>query len=254
MFGLEIWQILAAIIIAVFSGFVKGAIGFAMPMIMLSALGSVMSATTAIACLIMPTLVTNIFQAFRQGPQEAVASLKLVRWHVVMVVIFMCVSAPFARILPQPIMYMLLGVPIVIYSLWQLSGRPLALHVRHQRKAEVVTGIIGGLYGGVSGIWGPPLIVYLMTAHVGKTDQVRIQGIVFLIGAVVMVIVHSFTGLLNANTLALSLILVVPSCLGLFLGFALQDRLDVVQFRRWTQILLVVTGLNLIRRAIEIGF
>ena len=34
---------------------------------------------------------------------------------------------------------------------------------------------------------------------------------------------------------------------------ALQDRLDVVQFRRWTLVLLVVTGLNLVRRAFETG-
>ena len=33
-------------------------------------------------------------------------------------------------------------------------------------------------------------------------------------------------------------------------GFAVQDRLDQAKFRRWTQGLLVVTGLNLMRRAV----
>ena len=45
--------------------------------------------------------------------------------------------------------------------------------------------------------------------------------------------------------------MVVPALLGMQLGFALQDRMDVVQFRRWTLVLLVLTGLNLIRRALE---
>ncbi|WP_299909773.1 hypothetical protein [uncultured Paracoccus sp.] len=40
--------------------------------------------------------------------------------------------------------------------------------------------------------------------------------------------------------------------IGMQLGFALQDRLDVVQFRRWTQILLVISGANLVRRAFEL--
>ena len=45
----------------------------------------------------------------------------------------------------------------------------------------------------------------------------------------------------------------LPAFAGMLAGFALQDRLDVVQFRRWTLVLLVVTGLNLVRRAFETG-
>ena len=42
----------------------------------------------------------------------------------------------------------------------------------------------------------------------------------------------------------------VSTLAGMQLGFALQDRMDVTQFRRWTLILLVLTGLNLVRRAL----
>ena len=56
-----------------------------------------------------------------------------------------------------------LGAPITGFALWQLSGRPLALPIHRRRRAEIVSGIIGGLYGGISGIWGPPLIVYLLS-------------------------------------------------------------------------------------------
>lgn len=59
MFGLEPWQFWAAMAITVFSGFVKGAIGFAMPMVMMSAFGSIMPATTALAALILPVLFTK---------------------------------------------------------------------------------------------------------------------------------------------------------------------------------------------------
>lgn len=36
-------------------------------------------------------------------------------------------------------------------------------------------------------------------------------------------------------------------------GHLAHDRLDVAQFRRWTLVLLVLTGANLIRRAVEIA-
>ena len=145
----------------------------------------------------------------------------------------------------------MLGVPIVCFALWQLSGRPLALPVDHRRRAEIATGIIGGLYGGISGIWGPPLIVLLLSLGVDKREQVRVQGVVFLLGAVVLMAAHLASGVLNAQTVPLSAILCVPAVAGMLAGFALQDRLDVVQFRRWTLILLVLTGLNLVRRALD---
>lgn len=252
MFGIEIWQFWAAIVITAFAGFVKGAIGFAMPMIMLSAFGSIMPATTALAALILPTLLTNVQQAFRQGPTEAWGSVKRFRLHISMVVIFICISAAFAQLIPPPVMYATLGLPIVGFAFWQLSGRSMVLSVDHSRPFEAITGIIGGLYGGISGIWGPPLIVYLLSVGVDKREQIRVQGVVFLMGAVVLFVAHLVSGVLNAQTLPLSLLLVIPAFIGMMLGFALQDRLDVGQFRRWTQVLLILTGLNLIRRAFEI--
>ena len=253
MFGLEIWQFVAALAITAFAGFVKGAIGFAMPMIMLSAFGSIMPAPVALACLILPTLLTNIHQALRQGPQAALTSMRRYRWHIAMVLVFIMVSAGFATAIPQGLMYGLLGVPIVAFALWQLSGRPLALPIRHRRRAEIATGVVGGLYGGISGIWGPPLIVYLLSIGADKREQIRVQGVVFLLGAVVLTGAHLTSGVLNARTLPLSAMLCVPAVLGMLAGFALQDRMNVVQFRRWTLLLLVLTGLNLVRRALQLG-
>lgn len=251
MFGLEIWQFWLAVGITAFAGFVKGAIGFAMPMIMLSAFGSLLPATTALAALILPTLLTNFQQALRQGPDAARNSISSFRWHIGTVLLFICVSAGFAQAIPQGVMYALLGVPIVLFAAWQLAGRSLALPLHHRRRAEVGMGVIGGLYGGISGIWGPPLIILLLSLGVDKREQIRVQGVVFLLGAVVLLIAHLASGVLNAQTLPLSAVLCIPAFAGMLAGFVLQDRLDVVQFRRWTLILLVLTGANLVRRAFD---
>jgi hypothetical protein len=54
---------------------------------------------------------------------------------------------------------------------------------------------------------------------------------------------------MHSATLTFSAVLVGPAMLCLALGYAVQDRLDQQRFRRWTQVLLVLTGLNLMRRA-----
>lgn len=250
MFGLDPQLVALAAAVTFFAGFLKGVIGFAMPIIMMSAFSSFLPATTALGLMILPTLTTNIKQATRQGVGPALESTSRYRWHIAMVVIFMFASAPFASAIPERVMFLALGIPIAIFALWQLSGRPMALPIHHQRRAEIISGVIGGLYGGISGIWGPPLIVYLLSVGASKLDQIRTQGVVFLIGGIVLFLAHLNSGILNANTLPLSAMMMVPAFLGMQLGLYLQDRMDLVQFRRWTLIMLVLTSANLIRRAI----
>ena len=73
---------------------------------------------------------------------------------------------------------------------------------------------------------------------------------IFLIGAVVLTTAHLQSGVLNARTLPFSMALILPSVLGMVAGQWVQDRLDQQRFRWWTLVLLVLTGANLMRRAI----
>ena len=58
--------LIACLIVGFVAGVVKGMVGFAMPMIMISGMGSFVSPELALAGLILPTLVTNGWQAMRQ--------------------------------------------------------------------------------------------------------------------------------------------------------------------------------------------
>ncbi|SMO58395.1 sulfite exporter TauE/SafE family protein [Paracoccus laeviglucosivorans] len=252
MFGLDPFHLWTAIAVTLFAGFVKGAIGFAMPIIMVSVLGSFLTAQQALAAVILPVLITNIHQALRHGWGPAWQAVVSYRWHIGAVLAMIPVSAGLATLIPQWLMYGLLGLPITLYAVWQLTGRSMVVPLHHRRRAEIVTGIIGGLYGGISGIWGPPLIVFLLSTNVPKEEQMRVQGVVFFLGAAVLSVTHIQTGVLNADSLPFSALLVIPAIIGMAIGYLAHDRLDIAQFRRWTLILLVLTGLNLLRRALEL--
>ena len=233
-----------------FAGFVKGAVGFAMPMIMISALSSFLPPHMALAALILPTLFTNISQAFRQGLAAFWATVVVWRRYLVVTVVALVISAQFVDAIPQGWFLAALGLPITLFAALRLWGVPLAVQVRHRARLEVGSAVVGGLYGGVSGVWGPPLLVYLISTGAQKDETVRVQGVVFLIGAVVLLAAHLQSGVLNAVTLPFSAVLVVPAVAGLWLGYAVQDRLDQARFARWTQVLLIATGVNLMRRAV----
>ena len=250
MGGLAPLAFWAAVAVTGFAGFVKGAVGFAMPMIMISAFSAFVPPELALAGLILPTLVTNLSQAFRQGFAAAWATSRRYHRFLIATAIFITVSAQFVRLIPQDLFLLLLGLPITAFAVLQLLGRNLAIRLEHRDRAEWLLGVIGGLYGGVSGVWGPPLLVYLLSIGAEKTEAIRVQGVVFLMGAVVLCAAHLQSGILNAATLPFSAFLALPAVAGLALGYAVQDRLDHARFRRWTLILLALTGLNLARRAV----
>lgn len=248
--GLAPWAFWLAIGVTVFAGFVKGAVGFAMPLIMISAFSNFMPPETALAALILSVLTTNLHQSLRFGASAATDSA-LKYWRIIaMTVLGIMISAPFVVWLPQAAMLLLLGVPVLAFAVMQLVGWNPVIPPNRRNGAEYGLGMVGGLYGGISGVWGPPLIVYLLAIRAQKAEMVLVQGVVFLIGAVVLAGAHLATGVLNAVTLPFSAMLIIPAAMGMWLGFKAQDMLNPVRFRRWTLIVLTVVALNLIRRAL----
>lgn len=236
--------------VAVAGGVVKGVVGFAMPMILISGMSSVVPPEIALAGLILPTLVTNSWQAMRQGAGAAFHSLVKYRRFLLSGLVFMIASAQLVALLNEAAMLLIIGVPIVVYSGFALTGRPLRLPPNPGRRVEAGIGAVAGFFGGISGVWGPPTVVMLTALNTEKTEQMRVQGVIYGMGAMVLVGAHLFSGVLNAQTLPFSVLLAGPALLGLWLGFRIQDRVDQQLFRRLTLAVLVIAGLNLVRRGL----
>ncbi|MEZ5751403.1 MAG: sulfite exporter TauE/SafE family protein [Paracoccaceae bacterium] len=244
------WAFLLASAITLGAGFVKGAIGFAMPLIMIATLPSLMTAPEALAALILPTLVTNLHQSLRHGVAPFAASLSKFWRIVAATLVGIVISAPFVVILPQQAMFLLLGLAVGFFALLNLSGWTPEIPRRWQHPAEFGFGLVGGLYGGVSGTWGPPAIVYLLAIKVDKREMVRVLSVIFTMGAVMLTVAHLFSGVLNAATIPMSAALCIPAGMGMWLGYRVHDRLDAARFRRWTLFFLLLTALNLLRRGL----
>ena len=93
---------LGIVFIAFIAGFVKGTVGFAMPMILVSGLGSIFPPEIALAAMIVPTLVSNMWQAFRQGSQAALASARRHWRYLAILFVVIVLSAQLVTILTQP--------------------------------------------------------------------------------------------------------------------------------------------------------
>jgi uncharacterized membrane protein YfcA len=242
--------ILVSVGAAILSGVVKGVVGFAMPMVLISCLSFFLSPEVALAGMILPTLVTNVMQALRHGPKEARKSMIRFRYFLMSGAIMLVIMAQFVAVLPAKTLLLLIGVPVTGFAALQLAGRSLPLPTRQSRRSDMTMGAFTGAVGGISAIWGPPTVAYLTAIGTPQNDQMRIQGIIYGLGAALLVIAHLGSGILNATTIPFSALLIPPAVLGMWIGGKIQDRFDQVMFRRATLLVLFIAGLNLLRRAL----
>lgn len=235
--------------VALFAGLVKGIVGFAMPTILISGLTLVLAPEQALAALIVPTLVTNGWQALRQGINSAIKTVVQFRLFLACGLVMLVLSAQLVRVLDTRILYGLIGGPVALFAGLQMVGwHPKLAH--RSARIEAAVGCFAGFIGGMSGIWGPPTVGYLTAIGTPKQEQMRAQGVIYGLAAVALAGSHIQTGVFRIDSLPLTLTILPFALGGVWLGFRVQDRIPQVAFRFVTLVVLALAGLNLLRRAL----
>lgn len=235
--------------IAFSAGFVKGVVGFAQPLVLISGLTLFLSPEIALAGLILPTLVSNIFQALGQGRAAAWQSIRDFRYFLIAGGTTLVIAAQMVRVLPEEVLQIAIGLPAVAYALLQLGGIQFQLPRRHA-GVETAVGGLAGIMGGFAGVWGPPTVMYLTALNTPKQDQMRVQGVIYGMGSVALLGAHVGSGVLRAETTPFSALLILPALLGMLIGGKVVNRIDQAMFKRATLIVLLIAGANLLRRAL----
>lgn len=239
-----------AVAVTFLSGIVKGAIGFAMPLIMVSGMGILLDPKLVVAGIILPIVVSNALQALRGGVAGALSALREYTLFIVVVCVMILVSAQFVTRIAPDTMLLVLGVPVTILCAIQIAGVRFHIPPRRRPAASVVAGFLAGGLGGLAGTWGPPTVLYLVAVDTPKARQIVVQGVIYGLGSVMLLAGHLKSGLLNAGTWPFSALLLVPALVGMFVGFKLQDRIPQSTFRMVTLWVLLIAGLNLVRRGL----
>ncbi len=235
-------------IISFFAGVVKGVVGFAMPMILLSGLSTLMPPEQALAALILPTLVTNFKQAFTPGPPRVIEILFRYRLFLITCGIFLMVSSQLTPYLPSKFFLGTLGVLICFFSLLQILKFKLSFREKNL-KITIGLAMVTGFIGGMSGVWGPLTVTYLTALNLGKEEHVKVQGTVYSLGAILLLFGHIKSGIFTWYTASFSASLIIPSTLGLLFGTIVRSKLDEAKFRKMILVVLLISGSNLVRKA-----
>lgn len=242
--------LIASFAVAILSGVIKGAIGFGMPLVILSGLSTFLDPKLALIGMIAPIVVSNALQALRTGVGPAIEATRSAWRYMLIVCIMIFAAAQLVPVIPSEAFYFVLGIPVLILALIQLMGLRLIIPLRHRGWAEWAVGLISGVLGGLAGTWGPTTVLYLLAIDMPKARQVIVQGMIYGTGSVTLLFAHLRSGLLNAETIPFTLALLPTALVGMWIGFQIQDKLDQEKFRKLTLIVLVIAALNLLRKGL----
>lgn len=230
----------------VVAGLVKGFTGMGLQIVAMGLLASAMPPATAAALLVIPSLVTNLWQLFN-GPALAVLAKRL--WPMMLGIVVGTMAGATVIVKADPQWSGLgLGLALVIYAVYALRTPDLHVSAACERWASPIVGVTTGAVTGATGVFVMPAVPYLQGLRLERDALVQALGLSFTVSTVAMGAGLATQGALHGQQLGLSLLAIVPALLGMWLGQKLRARVSPVSFRRYFLFFLIVLGLELVSR------
>ncbi len=240
----EAWQWAVIVLAALSAGIVKGAIGFGVPLVIISLLSLVLPVREAIALGVLPAFAGNLAM-MREGGR--VREMLGRFWPLLASqALFMVLGAVLLTRVPTQAILVLLGAVVISFTL--VSGRlpRLSLAPRRERAAGLALGAITGLLAGTTTIFGPPTLMYMTALRLDRATYVAAIGTLWTITNVMMLIAFGATQILTLPLVLASLPMAPLLLAGYPLGRWLRLRVAETTFRRLVTAALFVSGARLI--------
>ncbi|ATB46603.1 sulfite exporter TauE/SafE family protein [Corallococcus macrosporus] len=240
-------HLLLTVAVFVLAGFVKGVVGLGLPTIAMALLALVMPPATAAALLIVPSLVTNVWQ-LRPG-----ATLSPLLRRLAPMQAGVCVGTlAGAWVLGAPVgawATVSLGVALVAYALWALSGARIAVGPVGEKYVGPWVGALTGFVTAATGVFVIPAVPYLQALGFEREELIQAMGLSFTVSTLALA-----AGLyVNAPESGgahwgLSLLMLAPALLGMQAGQGLRQRLPPALFRTCFLAGLMLLGIHMVAR------
>ncbi|MFQ5935974.1 MAG: sulfite exporter TauE/SafE family protein [Acidiferrobacterales bacterium] len=247
-FGLGLPMLIVAALALVLGGFVKGAIGVGLPVVTIAALSNVLPVPLVLAIVTLPILLTNLWQAVHAGNLRA----PLIRfWPMILcLLVLIWLSARLVVTLDPRVLYALIGAAVMVFTITSYFKITWTVSPSAEKWAGPLAGTLGGFLGGISTIWGPPMMIYFVMLRLPKEVYIQAVGLVWFIASIPLVIAYARYGILTVDTTPLSALACIPGFVGLAIGQRLRKHINQEAFRKLLLLFLFIVGLNLLRRAI----
>ncbi|MDB5371161.1 MAG: hypothetical protein JWP20_2719 [Roseomonas sp.] len=227
------------------AGMVKGLIGLGLPTIAMGLLGTVMAPAEAAALLVLPSMVTNLWQ-LADGPGLGPLSRRL--WPMLAGVALGTLAGMAAGLLPgQGGATAGLGAALLAYAAFGLLPFRLPLvPPRAEAWAGPLAGLLTGVVTAVTGVFVLPAVPYLQALGLERDRLVQALGLSFSVSTLALAAGLALGGGFGGGALSGSVLALVPALAGMALGGRLRGRVPAATFRRCFFVGLLLLGGHLL--------
>ncbi len=213
----------------VVAGFVKGVTGLGLPTVALALLAAFLGLGPAIVLMLVPSLVTNVWQAFAGG---AIVEILRHQWPLLVTGSLATVGFSFfAPSVDTSYLLMLLGMVLCLYSGISLFTPQIVISTETTNRLAPVIGLITGVLTGLTGSFVVPAVPYFQALGLSPRLLVQTMGVWFTIATLSLAVSLTGTGLLSGELAQLSVVGLAPALAGMWIGQQVRDRLSATKFR-----------------------
>jgi hypothetical protein len=231
----------------VLAGLVKGVVGFGLPVVAIAVLTAIHGLTEAMALMLVPTFVTNLWQALVGG---RLGELTRRLWSFMAAIcLFVWISSGLLASADARYLTAGLGTFLLIYALVSLMTPQVPPPGRREAWLAPLVGALNGTITGLTGTYVLPAGLYLQALGLGRDGLVQAMGIVFTLSTVVLGAALWGRSLISGDALILSGAATAPALLGLVAGQQVRKRVPEAMFRRTFFAALVMLAVYLIWRS-----
>jgi hypothetical protein len=225
------------------AGFIKGVIGLGLPTVSMGLLAVSMPPARAIAIVIVPAIITNIWQTF-VGPYLRDIIRRL--WPLMVgtaIGIWLnagMLTGPYARYGT-----VILGVLLVIYAIIGLSKFNFRVARTNEKWIGGIAGLITGVVSAATGVQVIPSMPFMQAIGLEKDELVQALGVFFTVATLALAFNLTNAGLLTAATAVPGIVAMAAAFTGMFIGQAVRSRLQPEAFRRRFLVAMIFLGIYL---------
>jgi len=247
--GLPPAALAALFAVFVFGGLVKGVTGVGLPLVLVPLATQFVDVPVAVALVSVSMVATNIVQAAEGGRTAAAVR------HLLPILLPLAVGAVIGTHLLITIdrhrLNLVIGISFLSLALLLLCLPRLRIGQGAARWSGPFVGFGAGVLGGMSAIFGPPMIAYMVGLGVDPDIFVKHMAILALTAATTMLIVLGGSGAMSGGDFLMSAAALIPIQLGMPLGRWLRNRIKPSWFRILVLVVLAASGLDMLRRALS---
>lgn len=131
---------------------------------------------------------------------------------------------------------------LIIFIVTALA-RGVDLRIKSDKSAMTLSGLLGGLLAGATGITGPPVAIILSSLKTPKEKFNALISVFILFAVSYALVFYLISGLVRTETFLLALCSVPALLAGLYTGDRLVSRISQQSFTRVVYVVLILMGI-----------